>query len=82
LNLNHWALAGDWTIERRKSVLDRAGGRILFRFHARDVHLVMGPRPRGASVPYRELIDGEPPGDAHGLDTDELGRGTVAGLIH
>ena len=44
LNLNHWALAGDWTIERRASVLDRAGGRILFRFHARDVHLVMGPR--------------------------------------
>ena len=44
LNLNHWALAGDWTIERRASVLDRTGGRILFRFHARDIHLVMGPR--------------------------------------
>jgi thiol-disulfide isomerase/thioredoxin len=78
LNLNHWALAGDWTIERRTSVLDRTGGRILFRFHARDVHLVMGPRPRSASVPFRVLIDGEPPGDAHGLDTDEHGRGTVA----
>jgi hypothetical protein len=77
LNLNQWALAGDWTIERRASVLDRAGGRILFHFHARDVHLVMGPRPRGASVPFRVLIDGEPPGDAHGLDTDEQGRGTV-----
>jgi len=78
LNLNHWALTGDWTIERRASVLDRAGGRILFRFHARDIHLVMGPRPRGASVPFRVLIDGEPPGDAHGLDIDEQGRGTVA----
>jgi Thioredoxin like C-terminal domain len=78
LNLNHWALAGDWTIERRASVLDRAGGRILFRFHARDIHLVMGPRPRGASVPFRVLIDGDPPSDAHGLDTDEQGRGTVA----
>ncbi len=78
LNLNHWALAGYWTIERRASVLDRAGGRILFRFHARDIHLVMGPRPRGASVPFRVLIDGEPPGDAHGLDVDEQGRGTVA----
>jgi hypothetical protein len=43
LNLNHWALAGDWTLERRATVLDRAEGRILFRFHARDVHLVMGP---------------------------------------
>jgi thiol-disulfide isomerase/thioredoxin len=85
LNLNHWALAGDWTIERRASVLDRAGGRIQFRFHARDIHLVLGPRPRGSSVPFRVLIDGEPPGaahgidtDAHGLDTDEQGRGTVA----
>jgi thiol-disulfide isomerase/thioredoxin len=78
LNLNHWALAGDWTIERRASVLDRAGGRILFRFHARDLHLVMGPRPRGGSVPFRVLVDGEPPVDAHGLDVDEQGRGTVA----
>jgi thiol-disulfide isomerase/thioredoxin len=77
LNLNQWTLAGDWTMERRATVLDRAGVRILFRFHARDVHLVMGPRPRGASVPFRVLIDGEPPGDAHGLDTDEEGRGTV-----
>jgi hypothetical protein len=59
-------------------VLDRTGGQILFRFHARDIHLVMGPRPRGASVPFRLLIDGAPPGDAHGLDVDEQGRGTVA----
>ena len=78
LNLNDWALAGDWTIERRASVLDRAGGRILFRFHARDVHLVMGPRPRAGSVPFRVLVNGEPPGDAHGFDTDEQGRGTLA----
>ena len=77
LNLNQWALAGDWTLERRASVLDRTEGRLLFRFHARDVHLVMGPRPRETSVPFRVLIDGEPPGKAHGLDTDEQGRGTV-----
>jgi thiol-disulfide isomerase/thioredoxin len=77
LNLNHWALAGDWTLERRASVLDRTDGRILFRFHARDVHLVMGPRPPETSVRFRVLIDGEPPGDSHGLDTDEQGRGTV-----
>ena len=78
MNLNHWALEGDWTIERRTIVLDRAGGRIFFRFHARDVHLVMGPRPQGASVMFRVLIDGESPGDVHGLNTDEQGRGTVA----
>jgi thiol-disulfide isomerase/thioredoxin len=78
LKLNHWALAGDWTIERRASVLHQAEGRIAFRFHARDVHLVMGPGARGTSVPFRVLVDGEPPGDAHGLDVDEHGGGTVA----
>ena len=78
LSLNHWALSGDWTIERRACVLNAAGGTIAFRFHARDVHLVMSPRPRGASVPFRVLVDGKPPGDAHGLDVDEQGRGTLA----
>jgi thiol-disulfide isomerase/thioredoxin len=78
LKLNRWALAGDWTIERKASVLHRAEGRLAFRFHARDVNLVMGPRARGESVPFRVLVDGEPPGDAHGLDVDEHGRGTVA----
>jgi thiol-disulfide isomerase/thioredoxin len=78
LKLNQWALSGDWAVERGASVLNRADGRIAFRFHARDVHLVMGPRPRGASVPFRVLIDGEPPGEAHGLDVDEQGQGTVA----
>jgi Thioredoxin like C-terminal domain len=59
-------------------VLNRAEGRIAFRFHARDVHLVMGPRPRDASVPFRVLVDGDPPGAAHGLDVDEQGRGTLS----
>jgi thiol-disulfide isomerase/thioredoxin len=78
LKLNHWALSGDWTVERRASVLTRADGRIAFRFHARDVHLVMGPRSRGMSVPFSVLVDGEPPGAAHGLDVDEQGRGTLS----
>jgi thiol-disulfide isomerase/thioredoxin len=78
LMLNQWALSGEWTIESRASVLKEADGRIAFRFHARDVNLVMGPRERGASVPFRVLVDGEPPGDAHGLDVDEQGNGTVA----
>jgi thiol-disulfide isomerase/thioredoxin len=77
LKLNQWALGGDWTIERRTCVLDRAGGRIAFRFHARDVHLVMGPGARATTVPFRVLLDGEPPGDAHGLDINERGDGTV-----
>jgi thiol-disulfide isomerase/thioredoxin len=78
LKLNHWALSGDWTIERGASVLNRADGRIAFRFHARDVHLVMGPRRRDTSVPFRVLLDGEPPGAAHGLDVDERGHGTLS----
>jgi hypothetical protein len=58
-------------------VLNRPDGRIAFRFHARDVHLVLRPREQGTSVPFRVLIDGEPPGDARGLDVDEEGHGRV-----
>jgi thiol-disulfide isomerase/thioredoxin len=78
LRLNQWALSGEWTIARGASVLNGDEGAIAFRFHARDVHLVMGPPARDASVPFRVLVDGEPPGDAHGLDVDEQGHGTVA----
>jgi thiol-disulfide isomerase/thioredoxin len=77
LRLNQWALAGDWTVARGAIVLNRADGRIAFRFHARDVHLVIGPRTRGESVPFQVRVDGQPPGDAHGLDVDEPGHGTV-----
>jgi len=78
LQLNEWTLSGDWTVEPRASVLHEAGGSIGFRFHARDVHLVMSPRPRDASVPFEVLVDGEPPGDAHGLDVENDGVGSVA----
>jgi thiol-disulfide isomerase/thioredoxin len=78
LRLNQWALAGEWTVGRRAAACDGAGGAIVFRFHARDMHLVMGPAARGASVPFRVLLDGGPPGDAHGFDVDAEGRGTLA----
>jgi len=78
LRLNEWALSGDWAVESRASVLNGADGRIAFRFHARDVNLVMGPPTRGTDVPFRVLVDGEPPGAAHGLDVDEEGRGTLS----
>jgi len=78
LRLNRWALSGDWTIGRKASVLNSADGRIAFRFHARDVHLVMGPPARDTSTPFVVLVDGEPPGAAHGLDVDEQGRGTLS----
>jgi thiol-disulfide isomerase/thioredoxin len=77
LRLNEWALGGEWTVGRRAIFLDDADGQIVFRFHARDVHLVMGPRERGASVPFRVLVDGDPLGDAHGLDVDPDGRGSA-----
>ena len=77
LRLNRWALSGEWTIDRGSSVLNTADGRIAFRFHARDVHLVMGPRSPGMSVPFRALLDGEPPGESHGLDVDQQGQGTL-----
>jgi thiol-disulfide isomerase/thioredoxin len=78
LRLNHWALAGEWTVGRRAAVLNEAEGQLAFRFHARDVNLVMGPRARGESVPFRVLVDGDPPGEAHGLDVDEDGQGSVS----
>jgi hypothetical protein len=78
LGLNEWATVGRWTIAQHAAVLDDAGGRIVFRFQARDVNLVMGPATRGTSVRYRVLLDGQAPGSAHGFDVDEAGNGTLA----
>ena len=78
VKLNDWALSGDWTAKKDAVVLNKANGRIAYRFHARDLHLVMGPAVRGASVRFRVLIDGQPPGAAHGIDVDDQGNDTVA----
>jgi len=78
LRLNHWALAGDWTMEDQAATLNQAGGQIAYRFHARDLHLVMGPAVEGTPVRFRVLIEGQPPGAAHGVDVDDQGHGTVA----
>ena len=77
MRLNEWGLSGEWTFGKQASRLNRANGRIVHRFHARDLHLVMGPAARGASVRFRILIDGQPPGAAHGIDVDAQGNGTV-----
>jgi thiol-disulfide isomerase/thioredoxin len=76
LGFNQWALAGEWTIGRESVVLDEAGGRIAFRFHARDAHLVLSPGAR-EPIPFRVLLDGEAPGPSHGVDVDEDGNGSV-----
>jgi hypothetical protein len=75
--LNQWALAGDWTVQRGLAALNAANGRIVYRFHARDLHLVMGPAARGAAVRFRVRVDGQPPGAAHGVDVDAHGNGIV-----
>lgn len=77
LQRNQWALSGDWTIGRQDIVLNQSGGQILYRFHARDLHLVMGPAKPGTSVRFRILIDGQPAVATHGLDVDEQSEGTV-----
>ncbi len=77
LTLNLWALGGDWTVSAGAVALDKPNGRIVYRFHARDLHLVMGPTARGSSVRFRVLLDGQPPANAHGTDVDEQGFGTV-----
>ena len=77
LSPNHWALAGDWTIESEAVVLNQGDGRIAYRFHARDLHVVMAPPGPGRAVRFRITIDGAPPGEAHGSDVDATGRGTV-----
>ena len=77
LHLNHWALAGDWTVKREAIVLHQRDGRILYRFHARDLHLVMGPAARGIPARFHVRIDSQPPGAAHGTDVDDQGTGTV-----
>ena len=77
LTLNEWALAGDWTIADEKARLGKPGGRIAFRFHARDVNLVLGPATDGKPARFVVRVDGKAPADDHGIDTDADGRGSV-----
>jgi thiol-disulfide isomerase/thioredoxin len=77
LPLNYWGLSGNWTMTEGAAVSNQRGGRIAFRFHARDLNLVMGPSTPGASIPFRLLLDGQPADDAHGSDVGPDGSGTV-----
>jgi thiol-disulfide isomerase/thioredoxin len=75
--LNDWALNGNWTITPEHAALNAPGGSISFRFHARDLHLVLGPGPDGKPVRFKVTIDGKTPATGHGADTNEMGEGTV-----
>jgi thiol-disulfide isomerase/thioredoxin len=78
LALNHWALGGDWTVGEQAVTLNTAGGQIAYRFHARDLNLVMGPAAPDTSIRFRVSVDGQPPGAAHGADTDDGGHGMLS----
>ncbi len=78
LALNQWALAGEWSVSEEAAVLDAGAGSIAYRFQARDLNLVLAPPASGADVRFVVRLDGQPPGDANGLDVDESGEGTVS----
>jgi cytochrome c biogenesis protein CcdA/thiol-disulfide isomerase/thioredoxin len=77
--LNQWFLSGHWTVKAENATLDETGGRIVYRFHARDLHLVLGPAADGKPIKFRVTIDGAAPGADHGADTDADGQGVVDG---
>jgi thiol-disulfide isomerase/thioredoxin len=79
LGVNQWALVGEWIMRQEYVASGKEHGKIIYRFHARDLHLIMGPASPGTTVRFRVLIDGNPPGEAHGLDVDSNGNGTVSG---
>jgi cytochrome c biogenesis protein CcdA/thiol-disulfide isomerase/thioredoxin len=77
LDVNNWALAGKWEVGGERAMLLAAPGKIVFRFHARDLHLVLGPGKDGRPIRFRVLLDGTAPLDDHGVDVDGQGNGTV-----
>jgi cytochrome c biogenesis protein CcdA/thiol-disulfide isomerase/thioredoxin len=79
LTLNQWALGGSWKVGSESAVLETASGKIVYRFHARDLHLVLGPTKPGKPIRFKVTLDGTAPGDDHGSDTDASGAGTVQG---
>jgi cytochrome c biogenesis protein CcdA/thiol-disulfide isomerase/thioredoxin len=79
LSLNQWALGGSWKVGDESAVLESVPGKIVFRFHARDLHLVLGPTKNGKPIRFTVKLDGTAPGDDHGADTDAAGAGTVQG---
>jgi thiol-disulfide isomerase/thioredoxin len=77
--LNEWGLSGEWTIGGESAVLDQKNGSIVYRFHARDLHLVLGPAAESGPIRFRVTIDGAAPGASHGTDVDADGQGVVIG---
>jgi thiol-disulfide isomerase/thioredoxin len=77
LPINHWSLVGPWTVTPERAVLQTAPGAIVFRFHARDLHLVLTPSQPGHPIRFKVTLDGAPPGPSHGVDISPDGTGTL-----
>jgi cytochrome c biogenesis protein CcdA/thiol-disulfide isomerase/thioredoxin len=77
LDLNQWALGGTWLVDNEKAASSKGSGKIVFRFYARDLHLVLGPGPDGKPIRFRVQLDGSAPGANHGEDTDANGAGVI-----
>jgi hypothetical protein len=77
LDVNRWAYAGDWRVQAEQAIATAAHARILFRFHARDLHMVLGPSPHSGPIRFRVTLDGRPPGADHGVDVNAQGEGVV-----
>ncbi len=77
LALNHWGLAGRWWVDGEKATATSPGAGLVYRFRARDLHLVLGPGAANRPVRFRIQLDGAPPGDSHGSDIDTMGNGVV-----
>jgi Thioredoxin like C-terminal domain len=77
LDLNQWALVGTWLVDGEKAALSKGPGKIVYRFYARDLHLVLGPGPDGKPIRFRVQLDGLSPGANHGVDTDAHGEGVI-----
>ena len=75
--LNQWGLTGTWLVDKEKAVLGSASGKIIFRFKARDLHLVMGPSSDGKPVRFRVQLDDAEPALDHGVDIDANGNGVI-----
>jgi thiol-disulfide isomerase/thioredoxin len=77
LRVNHWSLHGEWTIGPDNVALEQPGGSVVYRFHARDAHLVLSPGGAREQIPFHVLLDGEAPGRSAGVDVDEDGNGVL-----
>ena len=77
LDLNQWALGGTWFLDSEKATLNKSPGKIVYRFYARDLHLVLGPGKDGKPIRFRVQLDGSAPGANHGADTDASGNGVI-----